>query len=122
MSAFADIAAVAPQRIWEGVAGRVVQGEKLTFAVVELDADSVIPEHSHDNEQVGVCVAGSLAFRIGDETRELGPGGTWRILAGIAHEVRTGPDGAVVIETFAPPRDDWETLERIGPTRPRWPE
>ena len=121
MSAFADVATIPAQRIWEGVVGRVVHGEKLTLAVVELDGGSVIPEHSHENEQVGVCVAGSLRFRIGDETREVGPGETWRILAATPHEVVTGPEGAVVIEAFAPIRRDWEKLERV-PARPRWPE
>jgi quercetin dioxygenase-like cupin family protein len=121
MSAFAAVEALVPQRIWDGVVGRIVQGEMLTLAVVELDPGSVIPQHSHDNEQIGICVAGSLTFRIGEETRTLGRGGTWRILGGTPHDVETGPDGAVVIETFAPTRDDWQGLERVAPTRPRWP-
>lgn len=121
MSAFADVEAIEPLQIWTGALGRVVKGEKLTLAIVELDPGSVIPEHRHDNEQVGVCVTGSLIFRIGEETRELVPGGTWRILGGIPHEVVAGPDGAVAIETFAPVRDDWESLERMAPKPPRWP-
>lgn len=121
MSAFADVATLPAQRIWDGVVGRVVHGEKLTLVIVELDPGSVIPEHSHENEQVGLCVVGSLRFRIGDETRELGPGETWRIVAHTPHEVATGPEGAVVIETFAPVRADWTELERVA-ARPRWPQ
>ena len=34
---------------------------------------------SHENEQLGMVITGSVTFTIGDETRELGPGGTWRI-------------------------------------------
>ncbi len=119
--AFRDIGAIAPQRIWDGVLGRTVHGERVTLTVVELDPDCIVPEHSHDNEQLGILVHGSLTFRVGEETRELEPGGTWRILANVPHEVRTGPDGAVVIETFAPIRDDWEQLEHREPTQPRWP-
>ncbi len=122
MSAFADVAALAPLRIWEGVGGRVVHGERVTLAVVELDPNSVIPEHSHENEQVGMIIAGSLRFRVGDEARELGPGGTWRIRANVPHEVHTGPNGAVVVEVFAPPRLDWDALERLEVREPRWPE
>lgn len=121
MSAFADIADIAPQQIWAGVLGRVVHGERLTMALVELDPGSVVPEHSHENEQVGILLRGSLDFRVGSETRELGPGGTWRILADTPHEVRTGPEGAVLIEIFSPPRDDWEQLERQEPRPPQWP-
>jgi quercetin dioxygenase-like cupin family protein len=121
MSAFADLAELAPLQIWDGVLGRAVHGERVTFTVVELDADAVVPEHSHENEQIGMVVSGSVVFRVDDERRELGPGGTWRILARVPHEVHTGPDGAVVIEAFAPVRDDWGTLERREPSRPRWP-
>ena len=78
MSAFADVATLEAQRIWEGVVGRVVHGEKLTLTIVELAPGSVIREHSHANEQVGVCVAGSLRFRVGDEACDVAPGQTWR--------------------------------------------
>jgi quercetin dioxygenase-like cupin family protein len=120
MSAFAALTVIPAQLIWKGVVGRVLHGDKLTLAVVELAPDSVIPEHRHENEQVGICVAGSLLFRVAGERRELGPGETWRIAPFTPHEVATGRDGAIVIETFAPPRGDWEELERV-PGEPRWP-
>jgi quercetin dioxygenase-like cupin family protein len=75
MSAFSELTQLEPLRIWDGVVGRVVGGRQLTLAVVELDPHTVIPEHHHENEQVGVLVAGSLSFRVGDEKRELAPGG-----------------------------------------------
>ena len=121
VSAFAEIGALSPQQIWDGVRGRAVHGERVTLSVVELKADTLIPEHSHENEQVGMVIVGSLRFRVGDEVRELGPGGTWCIRPHLPHEVRTGPDGAVVVEVFAPGRDDWKQLERDEPEEPRWP-
>jgi quercetin dioxygenase-like cupin family protein len=121
MSFFADIGAAGPQPIWDGVVGRVVHGERLTLGVVELAPGSVVPEHRHENEQLGIVITGSVLFRVGDETCELGPGGTWRIPANTPHEVRTGPEGAVVIDVFAPPRADWEQLAHDAPRPPRWP-
>jgi quercetin dioxygenase-like cupin family protein len=109
-----------PQQIWDGVLGRSVHGERITLGVIELDPDSLVPEHSHENEQLGLVLSGSLSFRVGEETRELGPGGTWRITANTPHEVRTGPEGAVVIDVFSPVREDWERLERRE-RPPRWP-
>ena len=100
---------------------RTVDGEQCSFGVVELDADSVVPEHQHPNEQLGIVVSGSVRFRVGDEERELGPGGTWRIPPNVPHEVTTGPEGAVVLDVFAPPRADWAALERSQPTAARWP-
>lgn len=121
MSRFDDLAALGPVDIWDGVRARIVDGEQCSFAIVELGASSVVREHAHPNEQLGMVVSGSVSFRIEDETRELGPGGTWRIPAGAPHEVHTGPEGAVVIDVFAPARDDWRALERSDPQTPRWP-
>jgi quercetin dioxygenase-like cupin family protein len=121
VSAFSDMRRLERLAIWDGVTGRVVQGERGTLVIVELEPGSVVPEHRHDNEQLGVCAAGSLTFRIGDESRELGPGDTWLIPSDVPHEVRVGPEGAVVIETFVPARADWAALERLEATPPRWP-
>ena len=121
MSAFAELPSVPPLPIWDGVVGRAVHGDRLTFSVVELDPDTVIPEHSHENEQVGMVVAGSVTFRVGDETRDLAPGGSWCIRAHMPHEVKTGPNGAVVIEAFSPSRMDWQALTAAPPREPRWP-
>jgi unsaturated pyranuronate lyase len=121
MSAFDDLAELAPNDIWEGVAARAVHGERLTLAVVELDANAVVPEHAHENEQLGMVISGSVKFRVGSETRDLGPGGTWNIPANVPHEVSVGPEGAVVLDVFAPGRSDWTQLEARAARVPRWP-
>jgi quercetin dioxygenase-like cupin family protein len=116
---FAGVGDLAPQRIWEGVTARAVHGERLTLALVELEPDSVVPEHSHDNEQVGILVEGSFEMRVGGETRELRRGDTWTIPPGEPHEVRVAPEGAVVVEVWVPGRDDWKTIDRDPPSEPR---
>jgi quercetin dioxygenase-like cupin family protein len=121
LSFFDDVRAVAPQKIWDGIAARVVDGERITMAVVELDPRSVVPEHRHENEQLGVVLSGSLVFRIGEEARELEAGALYRIPANTPHAVETRPGGAVVVDIFAPVRDDWQALERERPRQPRWP-
>jgi unsaturated pyranuronate lyase len=120
-SAFADLTELDALRVWEGVSGRVLGGDRVTMAVIELEPSSVVPEHRHEHEQIGICVTGSVTFTIGGETRELGPGACWQIPGGTPHEVRTGPEGAVVVETWAPRRDDWAALERLERPPTRWP-
>src|SRR3954465_423066 len=110
-----------PLRIWDGIAARAVHGELVSFAVIELDPGSTVPEHLHENEQLGVLASGTMRFRIGDETRELEPGATWCIPGKVPHEVEAGPDGAVAVEVFAPRRDDWRGLERLPASQPKWP-
>ena len=41
---------------------------------VELEPGVTVPEHSHENEQQGMVLTGSLTFTVGGETRQLGPG------------------------------------------------
>jgi quercetin dioxygenase-like cupin family protein len=121
VGALDDLAALEPFRVWDGVVARSVDGERVSFAVVELEPSTVVPEHSHDNEQLGVVLRGSVLFRVGDEMRDLEAGGTWRIPPNVPHEVHTGPEGAVVIDVFAPVRADWRELERLGVRPPLWP-
>ncbi len=121
MSAFADAGAIPPQQIWDGILGRTVHGERVTLSLIELEPGTVVPEHSHENEQLGILLEGSVRFRIGDETSDVRPGGIWRILANVPHTVTTGPAGAVLVEVFSPVRDDWGALELQEPRPPRWP-
>ena len=121
MSKLVDLQGVAPKAIWDGVLARLVAGERLTVAIVELAPGGEIPEHRHENEQIGLVLEGSVTFTVGDETRELGPGGTWLIPSNAPHRVTTGDRGAVVVDVFSPPRTDWDRIEPESVRRPLWP-
>jgi quercetin dioxygenase-like cupin family protein len=116
-----DLGTVQPFDVWgEAVRARKIEGERLTLAVVELAPDALVPEHRHESEQLGICIEGSITFTVDGETRELGPGGTWRVLSNRPHVARAGPHGAVVIDVFAPTRSDWR-FELLAPLTPVWP-
>ena len=121
MKPFADLSSIAPQQIWERIAARSVHGERITMSVVELDPGAVAAEHSHENEQLGIVLRGTIDFRVGDERRELGPGGTWCIPANTPHEATAGSEGAIVIDVFSPPREDFRGLASLAHRAPRWP-
>lgn len=121
MSAFDSVGGIDRIDIWQGVAARGVQGDVMSLAVIELDAGAVVPEHRHENEQLGVLAAGSMRFRIGEEERVVQPGDTWVIRANVPHEVEAGPEGAVAIEVFSPRRDDWAGRDRLEGGTPHWP-
>lgn len=110
-----------PIQVWDRIRARRVQGERITLAIVELEPGAVAPEHRHPHEQLGLVISGRITFRVGQNERVLGPGGTWRILSDVPHEATAGPDGAVVIDVFSPLRDDWKTIEAQPPRPPRWP-
>ena len=110
-----------PYKIWNDVYARVVNGERMTLAVVDLPANSAVPEHHHENEQLGFILQGSLTFTIGGEKRDLKAGDTYAIPSNVPHQVVVGPDACTVVDVFAPTRAEWEKLERPEPFPPQWP-
>jgi quercetin dioxygenase-like cupin family protein len=98
----------------------VISDQRLSLGVVELDPGAVAREHHHEHEQLGMVIRGTMTFRIGDETRELGRGETWTIPSNVPHEATAGPEGAVVIDVFAPVREDWVALGEAESREPRW--
>jgi quercetin dioxygenase-like cupin family protein len=105
---FDELPAIQPRQIFDGITARAVHGERITMAVVELDAGAVVAEHSHENEQLGIVLEGELTLRIDGEERTLGPNETWCIAPNVVHSGHAGPTGAVVMDVFSPPRSDWD--------------
>ncbi|MBI3746950.1 MAG: cupin domain-containing protein [Chloroflexi bacterium] len=117
-----DITDMPLLEVWgDAVRARRVQGERITLALVEFGPGAVVPEHHHPAEQMGMVISGEMHFTVDGETRVLGPGGTWRILADRPHNVTAGRDGAVVIDVFPPVRADWDDLRVVDGGFPRWP-
>ncbi|HJP89750.1 MAG TPA: cupin domain-containing protein [Candidatus Limnocylindrales bacterium] len=125
MSNLKDIGDYPLLEIWGGdaVRARRMEGERITFALVELAPNAVVPEHVHEQEQLGMVINGQVTFTLDGETRTLRPGGTWRILSNRPHDVVAGPEGAQVIDVFNPTRGDWaEKVVVDPPTPPEWPK
>jgi len=121
MTVFGRLAEMAPLPIWQGVAARVVEGHEITFAIVELAPNAIVGRHQHPNEQIGIVLKGSMRFNIGDESRDILAGDTYNISANVPHDAAAGPDGAVVVDVFAPTRADWRRFSPEPPCTPRWP-
>ncbi|HEU0195161.1 MAG TPA: cupin domain-containing protein [Gaiellales bacterium] len=114
MNTFDSIDGLAHLRIWDGVTVQTVEGERTTLAVVDLEPGSTVPEHRHENEQLGILIRGSMRFQIDGEARDLTAGATWRILREVPHSVTAGPEGALAVECFTPTRADWADLQRLA--------
>jgi len=112
---------IRPHALREGITARAVEGERMTMAIVEIEPNTVMPAHHHENEQLGFIIAGSMTMRIGSEERELHPGDTYAIPSNVPHDVVAGPDGCTVTDVFAPVRADWREMKRLEPTSGRWP-
>ncbi|HEX9476375.1 MAG TPA: cupin domain-containing protein [Candidatus Dormibacteraeota bacterium] len=121
MKTFEAIRDVRPHLLRDGITARAIEGERITMAVVDLDPNAHLPEHHHENEQLGFVIKGTLDFRIGSEKRVLYAGDMYVIPSHVPHEAAAGPEGATVADAFAPVRADWADLKRGAPSQPKWP-
>jgi quercetin dioxygenase-like cupin family protein len=121
MKTFEPISDMRPHVIREGIIARAVNGVRITMAVVDLHPNVQLPEHHHENEQLGFVIKGSMEFRIGSEKRVIHAGDTYVIPSHVPHEAKAGPQGATVADVFAPVRADWADLKRADPSPGDWP-
>jgi quercetin dioxygenase-like cupin family protein len=119
---FASAGDIEPVALLDGLRVRPLDGERITLAVMELDPGLAMPEHQHPNEQVGVVIRGEFTFTIGGETRLRRPGDMWVIPPGVPHSVvQAGVAGCTLVETFSPPRGDWDDKPRGASVPEPWP-
>ncbi|MBI5906041.1 MAG: cupin domain-containing protein [Deltaproteobacteria bacterium] len=98
---------IAPKTLAPGVTARIASGEKLMFSLVTLEPDAVVPTHSHPHEQMGMMVSGTMEFTIAGETRQLAGNELYLVPGGVPHAAKAGPGGAVALDAFSPPREEY---------------
>ena len=118
---YAELSQLEPYAVWSGVVARVVNGDRLTLAVVDLEPNADVAEHQHDNEQLGLVLRGEITMTIAGASRSLHPGDTYVIPSNVRHSALASAAGATVIDAFAPVRADWESKERLPAAAGNWP-
>ncbi|HEV3462254.1 MAG TPA: cupin domain-containing protein [Candidatus Dormibacteraeota bacterium] len=121
MSVFQTVAKLKPTRIWDGVLARTVNGDRLSIGFVDIDPNMLVPEHRHENEQVGFVLRGSVTMVVDGQARELRVGETYTIASQVPHSAKAGVDGVSVVDVFAPVREDWKSKPTVDPFPGRWP-
>ncbi|MSQ95093.1 MAG: cupin domain-containing protein [Gemmataceae bacterium] len=81
--------------------------EKMMLSYVELEPHSVVAEHSHPHEQVGILLEGKAIFTIGGEEKLLTKGDMWRIPGNVKHRVVALEDPVKALDVFTPIREDY---------------
>jgi len=89
---------------------RFVTSERMMLAQIFLQKGSIVPYHSHENEQITYVIEGALLFWMGrkGEAEEVvvRAGEVLVIPSGLPHEVKALED-TIDIDVFSPPRRDW---------------
>ena len=100
-----DLSAGLARNLAPGIDTRIFAGEQAMLSVVSFEPGSEGSVHSHAEEQWGVLLEGSGTRIQGDEEVAVQAGDFWCTPANIEHGFRAGPDGARVLDIFAPPRE-----------------
>ncbi len=99
---------LATREIAPGIAAKIAWGDKLMLSLVTMAPYAVVPTHSHHHEQMGILVSGTLELAIADEIRPLSGNAIFLIPGLTMHATKAGPNGAVVVEAFSPPREEYK--------------
>jgi len=95
--------------VTEDISRRVITGDRVMIAHVYLAAGSVVPRHSHENEQVTYILEGALRFWIGEdgvEQIDVRAGEVLHIPSNVKHKAEALED-TIDVDVFSPPRQDW---------------
>ncbi|HKI30396.1 MAG TPA: cupin domain-containing protein [Gemmataceae bacterium] len=108
MSAFfPEAAECSGHTIFPGVTIRTCACDKMMMSLADLEPHSVVEQHSHPHEQVGMVVKGRATFFIGGEEKTLGPGDMYRIPGGVRHRVVALGEPVQALDIFYPVREDY---------------
>jgi quercetin dioxygenase-like cupin family protein len=89
------------------ISRQMVWGERAMLARIVLRKGAVVPEHSHENEQITYIVEGALRFTLGDgRVLTVSAGQVLVIPSNLKHSAVALED-TLDLDIFAPPRADW---------------
>jgi quercetin dioxygenase-like cupin family protein len=77
------------------------------MSVVDLAPGSVVEEHAHPHEQVGMVLRGKAIFIIGSEQKTLQAGDLYRIPGHVRHMVIALDQPVQALDIFCPVREEY---------------
>ena len=95
------------RKLSEGLSTNVFVGDQMMVSLVRAEPNAKGSVHSHPEEQWGLLVEGSGVRIQNGERIAVKKGDFWRTPGDVEHGFEAGPDGALVVDMFAPPRDDY---------------
>jgi quercetin dioxygenase-like cupin family protein len=97
------------EELTDTFARRLITGDRVMLAHVYLKKGSIVPRHSHDNEQITYILEGGLRFWIGEDESQVidvMAGEVLHIPSLVQHKAEALED-TLDVDIFSPPRQDW---------------
>ena len=91
-----------------GVERRFLSGERTTVAQIWLAKGALVPQHTHESEQVSYVVSGRMRFTLGPDEVTVRSGEILVIPSNMPHSA-VAEEETYDLDFFSPRRDDWIT-------------
>jgi unsaturated pyranuronate lyase len=101
---FVELSGVDTLEFLEGLSMRPVVADRMLINFVSYEPNTIVPEHSHEEEQLTFVVEGEFEFSVGGDTRLLRPGTVAVVPSFVLHAARTYDSPCVQVDVFSPPR------------------
>ena len=88
---------------------RLISTDRMMLAHVYLEKGCIIPQHSHENEQITWILEGALRFWIGEDGAQevvVRAGEVLHIPSNVPH-MAEALERTLDVDIFSPPRQDW---------------
>ena len=97
------------EKVTDQIDRRIICGDRMMLAHVYLAKGSIVPRHSHENEQLTYILEGALRFWIGEDGAQelvVRAGEVLVIPSNVPHKAEALED-TLDVDVFSPPREDW---------------
>ena len=88
---------------------RLISGDRVMIASVELQRGCIVPKHAHVHEQISYVLDGHLRLTVGDDggvSYDVRAGDVVLLPSNVPHAAEAMADTRV-LDVFSPPREDW---------------
>ncbi len=90
-----------------GLKTRIFPGDQAMLSIVTIAPNAEGQLHNHPEEQWGVMLEGSGVRTQGGEEVNVRKGDFWRTPANLPHRFKAGSKGALILDIFSPPREEY---------------
>lgn len=97
------------EKVTDQIDRKLITGDRIMVAHVFLKKGSIVPTHSHENEQFTYILQGGLHFWIGEDEQEevdVHAGEVLHIPSNVVHKAQAIEE-TLDVDIFSPPRQDW---------------
>jgi unsaturated pyranuronate lyase len=97
---------IALEKVTEMLSRKIITGEREMLTQIYLKRGCLVPNHSHESEQMTYVLQGALRFLVNGEEITVREGEVLHIPSWVEHQAAAIED-TFELDVFSPVREDW---------------